>query len=305
MQIIMNQKCLNYVYIVLAATLWGLMGVFVKCLGSLGLHTVQIALLRALISMLFIGCLIICRDPSLFRIKLCDIWMFLGTGIVSYFLFNICYFTSIKENGVAISSVLLYTCPIFVTLMACIFFGEKMTPVKAVCLLLAVSGCALVSGLASGDVRNITFYGVFMGLASAFTYSLYSIISTFALRKYKPITVTFYTFFFGSIAAFIVGRPIDTFVTICTPPGIMWSLALGVFSGALPYFLYTKGLSGVEASYASVVSTIEPVVASLIGIFLYHEPSDFFTIFGICLIILASIVLNFRRVTATKGNARK
>lgn len=284
----------SYLYIILAAVFWGTMGVFVNALSALGLTTVQIAMLRALTSLLFITVLILCTDRSLFKINLRDIWMFFGSGIVSYFLFNNCYFTAIKEVGVAVSSVLLYTSPIFVTLMSCILFGEKMTKKKVVCLILAVGGCALVSGLASGNVGSVSAFGILIGLASGFTYALYSIFSTFALRRYRALTVTFYTFLFGAAAALIIGDPVNTFCTIATPTGAAWTLALGIISGAVPYFLYTLGLSKVDPSHAAVIATVEPVVASLLGIFLFRESADVFTVLGIILIIGASVILNVR-----------
>ena len=117
----------NYFSIILAAVFWGTMGVFVNFLSEFGLSTVQIAMLRSLVSLLFMAILILCKARKLLKIRLGDIWMFLGSGIVSYFLFNICYFLAIREVGVAVSSVLLYTSPIFVTLMSCIFFREKLT----------------------------------------------------------------------------------------------------------------------------------------------------------------------------------
>jgi len=284
----------NYFYIISAAALWGTMCIFVKGLSALGLTTVQIALLRAVVSAFFITSLILFTDRRLFRIKLRDIWMFFGTGILSYFLFNNCYFTAINIVGAAVSSVLLYTSPIFVTIMSCILFGEKMTSKKLVCLLLAVVGCALVSGLASGNLGSISPTGILIGLASGFTYALYSIFSTYALRKYQPLTVTFYTFLFGASAALIVGDPVNTIEIVSTASGIIWALALGIISGALPYFLYTVGLSRVNPSYAAVIATVEPVVASLIGIFLFRESADLFTILGIVLIIGASVLLNLK-----------
>lgn len=282
----------NYFSIILAAVFWGTMGVFVNFLSEFGLSTVQIAMLRSLVSLLFMAILILCKDRKLFKIRLGDIWMFLGTGIVSYFLFNICYFLAIREVGVAVSSVLLYTSPIFVTLMSCIFFREKLTCHKVLCLILAVGGCALVSGLASGNVGSVSAFGILIGLASGFAYALYSIFSTFALRKYQVMTVTFYTFLFGAAAALLIGNPAETFRTIANPTGILWSLALGIISGAIPYFLYTLGLSRVKPSHAAVIATAEPVVASLLGIFLFREKADLFTVLGIVLIIGAAILLN-------------
>ncbi|MBQ2840125.1 MAG: EamA family transporter [Oscillospiraceae bacterium] len=282
----------NYIYIILAAALWGTMGVFVNGLSAIGLTTVQIAMLRALVSLIFITCLILFKNRGLFKIRLRDLWMFFGTGIISYFLFNNCYFVAIKSVGVAVSSVLLYTSPIFVTLMSCILFREKMTGKKLFCLVLAVGGCALVSGLASGGVGKVSTGGVLIGLASGFTYALYSIFSTYALKKYEPLTVTFYTFLFGTVAALIIGKPAETFDIIASPSGILWAVSLGIISGAVPYFLYTVGLSKVNPSHAAVMATVEPVVASLIGIFVFNEASDLFTVLGIALIISAAAMLN-------------
>ena len=282
----------HYLSVILAAVLWGTMGIFVDGLSALGLSTVQISLLRSFSSLVLIGALLLLRSPALFKIRLRDLWMFLGTGIVSYFLFNNCYFIAIRQVGVAVASVLLYTAPVFVAVMSCILFRERLTGRKLLCLALAVGGCGLVSGLASGGLRGVSLTGVLIGLASGFTYGLYSIFSTFALRRYQPLTVTFYTFLFGFLAALFVTEPVATVAAIANPTGLLWVLGLGAVTGAVPYFLYTRGLSGVKASHAAVIATAEPVVASLIGIFLYRESADIFTVTGILLVLGASILLN-------------
>lgn len=284
----------NYLSVILAAVLWGTMGIFVNTLSAMGLTTVQIAMLRAVVSLIFMTMVVFFKNRELFKINLRDIWMFLGSGIISYFLFTNCYFAAIRSVGVAVASVLLYTSPIFVTLMSCILFGEKLTKKKVLCLALAVGGCALVSGLASGNVGAVSAGGVLLGLASGFTYALYSIFSTYALRKYQPLTVTFYTFLFGAAAALITSSPADGLRTVSSPSGIAWVAGLGIVTGALPYFFYTAGLAKVKPSYAAVIATVEPVVASLIGILLFRESADTFTLLGIVLIISAAIILNLR-----------
>ena len=268
------------------------MGIFVDGLSELGLSTVQISLLRSFSSLVLIGALLLLRSPALFKIRLRDLWMFLGTGIFSYFLFNNCYFLAIRQVGVAVASVLLYTSPIFVTLMSCLLFREKLTGKKILCLGMAVGGCALVSGLASAGLRGLSAGGVLIGLAAGFTYALYSIFSTVALRRYPALTVTFYTFLFGFAAAVFVTDPLETAAAVASPLGLLWVLGLGTVTGAIPYFLYTRGLSGVKVSHAAVIATAEPVVASCIGIFLYREPADLFTVAGIILVLGASVLLN-------------
>ena len=61
-----------------------------------------------------------------------------------------------------------------------------------------------------------------------------------------------------------------------------WIIAVGIFTSVLPYLLYTAGLSKVESGRASVMATIEPVVASLIGVFLYGEQLDLFKMIRNC-----------------------
>ncbi len=284
----------NYLYVVLAAVFWGTMGIFVNVLSSMGLTTAQIAMLRAATSLIFTTTIILSKNRELFKINLRDIWMFLGSGIISYFLFTNCYFAAIRSVGVAVSSVLLYTSPIFVTLMSCILFREKMTGRKLICLALAVGGCALVSGLASGNVGDVSAIGILLGLASGFAYALYSIFSTYALRKYQPLTVTFYTFLFGTAASLVTSLSTTVFDAVSSVSGVLWVIALGIISGALPYFFYTVGLAKVKPSHAAVIATVEPVVASLIGIFLFRENADIFTLLGIVFIISAAIILNLQ-----------
>lgn len=282
----------NYFYVILAACLWGTMGVFINGVSPFGFSTAQIAMLRAFVSLLFVTVLILCKDKKYFRIELRDVWMFFGSGIISYFLFTNCYFFAIENVGVAVSATLLYTSPIFVTVLSAILFRDKMTKRKLFCLVLAFSGCAFVSGLFSGEGHSVSPLGISVGVASGFTYALYSIFSTFALRKYNTLTVTFYTFLFGAVACLAIGAPLETFPRVVSENAVLPMLALGIVTGALPYVFYTLGLSKLAPSHAAVLATIEPVVASLFGIFLFNEASDVFTVLGIVLVLSSAFILN-------------
>ena len=65
-----------------------------------------------------------------------------------------------------------------------------------------------------------------------------------------------------------------------------------VVSTALPYYLYTKGLEGVESGRASIITNIEPVVETLVGVFVFKEALTVWTVLGVacvfgCVILLA------------------
>ena len=78
-------------------------------------------------------------------------------------------------------------------------------------------------------------------------------------------------------------------------PIFLYGIAYGVVTTALPYILYTFGLNYVEAGKASVMATIEPVAATLLGVFILQEPITIVGIAGVILVIGALVLLNIRQ----------
>ena len=290
-----NKSIIGPVLIIVAAVFWGTMGIFVRALGEYGLSSFQIVCLRvSFAAVIFALCLLV-KDRSGFKISLKDIPLFLGLGFGSILFFTVCYFTAIRMMSLSTAAILLYTSPIWIMLMSMLFFHEKLNISRIVALILAFAGCVLVSGI-SGN--GITFTGLLVGLGSGFGYGLYSILGTIALRKYKPLTVTTYTFIFAAVGSFIICRPFDM-VSKISGSGkvgflIMFSVLTALVTAVIPFLTYTLGLNKVEASKAGIIATIEPLVATLVGIFVFREPLTFMSGCGIVLIIAAVVILNLK-----------
>ncbi len=290
-----NKSIIGPVLIIVAAVFWGTMGIFVRALGEYGLSSFQIVCLRvSFAAVIFALCLLV-KDRSGFKISLKDIPLFLGLGFGSILFFTVCYFTAIRMMSLSTAAILLYTSPIWIMLMSMLFFHEKLSISRIVALILAFAGCVLVSGI-SGN--GITFTGLLVGLGSGFGYGLYSILGTIALRKYKPLTVTTYTFIFAALGSFIICRPFDM-VSKISGSGkvgflIMFSVLTALVTAVIPFLTYTLGLNKVEASNAGIIATIEPLVATLVGIFVFREPLTFMSGCGIVLIIAAVVILNLK-----------
>ncbi|MDO5336157.1 MAG: EamA family transporter [Eubacteriales bacterium] len=269
---------------------WGIIGVFSRPLSGAGLDAVQITFTRSLIVAVGMAVFLLLTDKSQFRIHWKDIWMFLGSGLLSIVFFNICYFLTIDKATLAAASILLYTAPCFVLLMSAVLFHEKITGQKIAALFLAFAGCVLVSGFSGGQMG---VGAVLTGIGSGVGYALYSIFGSIALKKYKPLTVIFYTFLIASVGiipfshvqeipALLHGRP------------MAWisMLALGIVSTFLPFLLYTDGLRELEAGKASVLAFAEPMVATIAGIVIFREVLHVQNALGILLIFLAILLLN-------------
>lgn len=274
---------------IFAGVLWGTISVFLKNLSSSGLSLIQITACRAIFSSFFLFVYFFVKDKNLLKIKLKDIWMFVGTGVVSLTFFSLCYFSTILESGASIAVILLYTSPIFILLLSAILFKEKITKIKLFALILTFVGCIFVTGI--GGENHLSAKGLFIGLCAGFGYALYSIFSRFALKKYKPLTVTFYTFVFSSISLL----PFCNIVEICSSfseKSLLFLIGIALICTVLPYIFYTYGLSGLETGKAAILVTVEPLVGSLIGIFVWKENLDMLKLIGIIMIFIAVILIN-------------
>lgn len=281
-----------YLQIIAAAALWGCIGLFLKLLTAAGLTSMQGVALRSVVGVVFYGLFLFFTDRTALFIVPRDWYYFFGTGVCSLLFFNWCYFSAITRSSMSVAAVLLYTSPVFVTLMSALFFREKITPVKTAALAVTFAGCVLVTGLFPLGRETVSLPVLLFGLGSGFGYALYSIFGKFVLKKYSPATVTFYTILFCALFSL----PISGLSANPAPLGDWraWAgaLGVGVLCCALPYHLYTTGLRDAEPGRAAILATIEPFVAAGLGILLFHEAVTPWKLLGMAAILGAVILLN-------------
>ena len=269
-----------YTSILLAAALWGIIGLWNRRLMAGGLSPTGIVTVRNFGGMALLCAVFAVKDRSVFRVKREHLKYFFGTGIISVVLFTICYFSCQQICSLAIASILLYTAPSFVVLLSALLWKEPIDLRKILALLLTLVGCSMVCGLFSGDV-TMTLTGFFLGLGAGFFYALYSIFGRYALDHYSSMTVTVWTFLFAGPASLLLLRPADISAMGSDPTMPITAVCLVVFSTVLPYLFYTSGLAKVESGKASIMASLEPVVASLVGVIAFGEPMTAMTAIGI------------------------
>ena len=289
-------KKLAVFFVLLAGTLWGCIGIFVRRYNALGLSSMQTVTIRMVIAAIVFALFVLVYNRKLYIIRLKDLWIFLGSGVISVGLFTYFYFTSIELSSLSVAAVLLYTAPAFVMLFSLIFFKERMTIPKAVSLVLAVLGCAMTTGVIGGTL-TVTLAGFLFGLGSGICYALYSIFSRFALdRGYEPFTITLYTFLFSAVFCLAVTdvRPVIK-VVFADWTGVLYAVLFAVVSCILPYVFYTLGLKYIKSSTASIIATVEPVVATVIGAVVFSEPLSVpFGYLGVVLVFLSVVLINIK-----------
>lgn len=278
-----------------AGTFWGTMGFFARSLYTAGFGPLEVAQTRITTGLVFVGLYILLFNRSQFKVEWKDLWCFVGTGIVSLLLFSTCYFSALNYTSLAVAAILLYTAPFFVMILSLFLFHEQLNGKKIFALLLAFTGCVLVSGVGSDTV--FSWKGILLGIGSGFFYALYSIFGRYAInRGYGAWTMTFYTFLFCSAGcAFLSNWKVIGAVMTAGSENILWVLGLGFVTAFLPYVLYSMGLEHMESSKASILASVEPVVSAMFGVIVFHEYLSLWGILGIAMVLSAIVVLNVKK----------
>ncbi len=289
----------GYPFVLGAGTIWGTLGLFFTVLhDDFGLSALAIGFLRAGVAALISTAVLLLFRRSDLRVSRRALALYAGFGLCGVALLYIFYAEAVLLTSVATASVLLYTAPAFVTLYAAWQFREPLTRRKLGVLALMVLGSALVSKAYNPAELQLSLVGVFCGLGSGLTYASYTVFAKYAHKQPAWTSVT-YSLIFGAL--FLL--PLQFFQI----PGLsgrglapvlennaVWIFVLGLSLGPTlgSYALYNVALQRVPASNASLVATIEPVVAALGGWLLFGQMLAPLQIVGAAMILGGAALLS-------------
>ncbi len=286
---------LSVIFILLAGVLWGSSCLFVNKLSAMGFSPMQCTAIRTLFGALILNGALVIKDRRQYKMSLSSYGLCAASGICSVLAMCIFYYYSMTYTSAAVSAILLYTAPLFVMIMSVLFLGERFTAKKIAAFVIAIVGCALVSGIVTGAAAS--GLGILFGVLSGFAYSLYGIFADLFMKKNKqPLTFSALSFAFASLGALALSKPWEI-VSVCASAESLAFLPLlfilfSLCTAVLPYLFYTKGLVGVRPDVASILAFSEPLMAAVFGIVVLGQPLDVWQGIGIALVTLAIVVLN-------------
>lgn len=279
---------------ILAGFMFGSSGIFVRTLTQNGIDSTTLLFLRFSIAILPILLAILLTDKKLFRIDLSDIPMFLACAVCIIGL-NICYNESMNSIPLSLAAVLLSLAPIYVLIFAYIFFGERITQKKLTCMVLAIFGCILMSGILESGISSISSSGILLGIGAGLFWAVYLMASKKSIEKGNhTFTILFYSIIFITIALvpFTDFGQISDFVSINPIPVTIFLILHSTFSFALPYILSTLSLKYMDSGVSSIImSGAEPLAALIFGLIIYAEIPTMLMFCGFLLSVIAMMML--------------
>ena len=269
--------------VALAAVLWAMIGLFTPALLDAGLRPTDIAFGRALLG----GLCFVVHGAVRRQLALRNRHDVLGLavfGAVAVGVFYVALAAAIDLGGVSLAWILLYTAPVWVAIGAATLLRERIDAMRAALITVTVAGVALVA-LGGGEGVRISVGSVAWGLAAGLTYAVWYVAGKRYLDRYTPVTISAWTLLAGAAVLLPFARwsalPLRGWVML---------VALAVVSTYLPALAYYSGLRTVDASRASIVATVEPVVALGIAVAVEGERLGAVAVVGAVMVLVASAV---------------
>ena len=285
-----------------AATLWGTVGIQVQTLFNYNLSLQSIVFWRLFFAFIILFSFVFFTNKKRLIIDKKGLIYLALMGLFSQLLFNLFYFSCIQKTTIATAVTLLYSAPIFIAVMARIFYKELFTPVKTVALFLCMGGCFFAATGGSVAVLKLNLIGVLMGLGAGFTFSLVTIISKAIIHKYHQLTIIVYALGFGLLFYLPFSHPLIIFQK--NLPLEVWLLiaSFGVISTAIAYGLYITGISyGIEVSRAGIISTLELVVGVILSYLIFKEALWGWKLVGILMVVFSVVIVQVDKIFPSRS----
>ncbi len=282
-----SQPFLGYIYILLAAVLFGTSGT-VQALAPEGAQPEVIGAIRLAISGTFLAVITLLFKRPQLRKR----WPIIPTisAAISVVALQICFFNALPRTGVALgTSIFIGSFPVFTGAFSFILYRERPTPKWIFASLFAIVGCFLLLGV--GENFNSGFSGIALALGAGCSYAIFTLSAQFLLKEHSVVAVLAISFTLGAILMIpaFFGVSLDW---LTQSRGVVVSLYLGIVSTIFPYLLFTRGLRIVPASTAATLNLAEPLTAAILGVYLLQEKLSLTAHAGMVLLIGGIAILS-------------
>lgn len=276
-------------FLVGAAFFWSVMSVCVKFAGE-RLPSQQIVWVRAVVTLFYSYLMLRWSGvPSIWGTNRRLLWL---RGLLGFTALT-CFFFALTKLPLADATVIHYTNPVFVALIAAVALKEPLTTGEiggAVTSLVGVAMIAKPSFVFGSSTLSLNplYVGIAL-LGAVCAASAYVVV-----RKLRETEHPFVIVFYFPLVASIGSAPTAVFTDLKWPTGWEWLLLIvGVgVSAQIAQVFVTKGLHAVKAGRAMTVTYLQIVFAALWGWTFFGETIDLWSAIGGCLVVAGTLAAN-------------
>ncbi|HLJ61765.1 MAG TPA: DMT family transporter [bacterium] len=243
--------------VLISAVGFGTMSIFAKTAYAAGANVPTTLFLRFLLASVLLWGGLAATGRVRFGLSARQVLVCVALGAIGYAAMSLAFFSALEYVPASLASLVLYTYPPVVTLLAFILLREGLDGRKCLALAAAALGLMLVLGIGTGAVRGV---GVVLALVASASYSAYIIAARVLLRSVPPVAASAIVIAAAGTTFGIYGAASGTLRLSMSIPAYAAIAGMAVVSTVLAIGAFFAGLERVGASRAAILSTVEPVV---------------------------------------------
>jgi len=293
-----NRKTiLIYIKLILTAILWG--GTFIagrvvaKDVGPFSASFFRFAIASSFL-ILFIWRI----DGKLFLPKKRQMVPVILLGLTGVFTYNVFFFKGLKLINAGRASIIIANNPIFIAILSAYFFKEKLNLIKAVGIIISVTGAIIV--ISKGNLNEIVNGNIGWGEIFIFccvlSWVAYSLIGKVVMADLSPISSVFYSCVIGTFFLFFPACYEGIFNNFHHYPIMAWLgiFYLGIFGTVVGFVWYYEGIKKIGPTKASLFINFVPVSAVILAFMILDEPITLSLFIG-TILVCAGVYLTSKK----------
>ncbi len=290
----MNRTQKGILMATLTPVLWGLMSIPIRTLGTYGIGGQDLAFFRCLAAGtgLLIENLIL--NKQALRIDFRGLILCFFYGAFCYASSFTAYALAVKRIPVAVAMVLMFLCPVWVSLLNRFVFKERLKIVNCVSICICLIGAVLVSNLISVRGERLDMLGIICALINSLGCGLQLIIPRYFEKEYSKDAFMMYGFLGSALILAFLTHFGAVAEAVSADPAVVISniLFLSVILTFVANTVFVKAANYIDSTLVSIISALEVVVGSLVGLLLYHETMSPAQTFGAVIIVIGALLPN-------------
>ncbi|MDR3585846.1 MAG: DMT family transporter [Desulfosporosinus sp.] len=212
-------------------------------------------------------------------------------GFIGTFCYHALFFTSLKYTTAINSSLIGATNPMVTTLLAAMFFSERLTPWRVIGIVLSFGGVFLF--ISNGDLRLISQSqfnkGDLLMLIAVCCFAVYSLLSRRYMKQYllSPLMVTAYTFLICVVISvpFVLWEKPATYLFSATASGWLSILYMSVFASVLGYLIQMVAIQRIGAPRTATFINLVPIFTIIQSVTILGESITLIKLIGSAIVI--------------------
>lgn len=282
-----NGKMKEKLSMILSMVIFGTIGIFVN---YIGLPSGVIAAFRGITGAVVILIVMLLSGRKVdFKSVKNKLPVLLASGVAIGFNW-ILLFEAYRFTGIPVATVCYYTAPIIVVIASTFIFKDKLKAKQLICVLIALIGVALVSGVFQSDSSKIT--GVLCGLGAAVLYASVMIMNKFMgnVEVYERTVIQL-----ASAGLVVLPYALFTMGDISfKPKSVILLVIVGIVHTGFAYLLYFGAIKKLKNQTVAILSYVDPASAIILSSLVFMQLPTVYELIGVVLIMSAAILSEIR-----------